>query len=100
MSMLFALPQSNRSIRNDCVVSSEEKPPMPPIATSVFDLSPAEKRQLVEDMWDDLAAAPDEVPIHDWQRAELDRRKANLLAQPATGLTWDEVKRRVRACQA
>lgn len=64
--------------------------------TSIFDLSPSEKLQLVEDLWDDLASRPDEVPIHDWQKNELARRKANLVSNPASGLTWDEVKRRVR----
>ena len=28
---------------------------------SIFDLSPAEKLQLVEDLWDDLTAKPNEV---------------------------------------
>ena len=64
---------------------------------SVFDLSPPEKLQLVEDLWDDLASDPAEVPIHDWQKEELARRKANLMSHPATGLSWDEVKRRVRS---
>jgi putative addiction module component (TIGR02574 family) len=63
---------------------------------SVFDLSPSEKLQLVEDLWDDLAANSEAVPVHDWQKAELARRKANLLSNPASGLSWDEVKRRVR----
>jgi putative addiction module component (TIGR02574 family) len=64
---------------------------------SVFDLSPAEKLQLVEDLWDDLATAPDKVPVHDWQRAELVRRKANLARNPGTVLAWEEVRRRVRS---
>ena len=64
--------------------------------TSVFDLSPAEKLQLVEDLWDDLAANPEAVPVHDWQKEELARRKANLLKNPASGLAWEEVTRRVR----
>ncbi len=63
---------------------------------SVFDLSPAEKLQLVEDLWDDLAADPGAVPVHDWQKEELARRKANLTKNPASGLSWDEVKRRIR----
>lgn len=63
---------------------------------SVFDLSPAEKLQLVEDLWDDLAATPEDVPVHDWQKSELARRKANLTSNPASGLSWEEVKRRVR----
>jgi len=66
-------------------------------AGSVFDLSPPEKLQLVEDLWDDLAAVPTEVPIHDWQKEELTRRKANLIDNPASGLSWEEVKRRTRS---
>jgi putative addiction module component (TIGR02574 family) len=65
--------------------------------TSVFDLSPSEKLQLVEDLWDDIAATPDAVPVYDWQKDELARRKANLLQNPASGLTWQEVQTRVRS---
>ena len=65
--------------------------------TSIFDLSPAEKLQLVEDLWDDLAATPEAIPVHDWQKEELDRRKANLMKNSPSGLTWDEVKRKVRS---
>src|SRR3989338_7458719 len=53
---------------------------------SIFDLSPSEKLQLVEDLWDDLAATSEAVPVHDWQREELARRKANLVKNPASGL--------------
>ena len=70
---------------------------MPMNSLSVFDLSPSEKLQLVEDLWDDLAANPEDVPVHDWQLEELARRKANLENNPASGLSWDEVKRRIRS---
>jgi putative addiction module component (TIGR02574 family) len=66
-------------------------------SASIFDLSPSEKLQLVEDLWDDLAAAQETVPVHDWQEQELARRKANLLKNPASGLSWEDVKRNVRA---
>lgn len=66
-------------------------------STSVFDLSPAEKLQLVEDLWDDLAATPEVIPIHDWQVQELARRKTNLQNNSAYGLSWEEVKQRVRS---
>ena len=69
---------------------------MNPTSTSIFDLSPSEKLQLVEDLWDDLAVTPEAVPVHDWQKEELARRKANLINNPAFGLTWEEVKRRVQ----
>ncbi len=64
---------------------------------SIFDLSPSEKLQLVEDLWDDIASTPEAVPVHDWQKEELARRRANLLKIPASGLTWAEVQRRVRS---
>jgi putative addiction module component (TIGR02574 family) len=62
---------------------------------SIFDLSPPEKLQLVEDLWDDLAATPSEVPI--WQRQELERRKANLMNNPAARLSWNEIIKKVRS---
>lgn len=63
---------------------------------SIFDLSPAEKLQLVEDLWDDLAATPSGVPIHEWQKKELHRRKAALSSGNAEGLTWNQVKKNIR----
>ena len=66
-------------------------------SASIFDLSPAEKLQLVEDLWDDLAAVPEAVPVHDWQKQELARRKANLLKNRASGRHWEEVKLNIRA---
>jgi putative addiction module component (TIGR02574 family) len=70
---------------------------MHPDIRAVFDLSPAEKLQLVQDLWDDLAATPEAVPVHDWQQEELARRKANLRNNPASGVCWERVKRRVRS---
>jgi len=64
---------------------------------TIFDLSPSEKLQLVEDLWDDLASTPETVPVHEWQKEELARRKANLAKNPASGLSWEEVKRIVRS---
>jgi putative addiction module component (TIGR02574 family) len=69
---------------------------MDPAAPSVFDLSPSEKLQLVEDLWDDLAGTPESVPVHEWQKQELARRKANLVKNPTSGLSWEQVKQRVR----
>jgi putative addiction module component (TIGR02574 family) len=69
---------------------------MPPTGISIFDLSPSEKLQLVEDLWDDIAATPDDVPVHDWQKQDLARRKASLQKNPASGLHWEDVKQRVR----
>ncbi len=64
---------------------------------SIFDLSPAEKLQLVEDLWDDLAATPQSVPVQPWHKDELARRKANLMKHPGSSLGWEEVQRKVRS---
>jgi len=70
---------------------------MNPSRLTVFDLSASEKLQLVEDLWDDLASTPEAVPVHEWHKHELARRKQNLLNNPASAVPWEEVKRRVRA---
>lgn len=70
---------------------------MNPNNTSIFNLSPSEKLQLVEDLWDDLASNPETVPIHDWQKEELARRKINLMNNPNVGLSWDGVKKSIRS---
>jgi putative addiction module component (TIGR02574 family) len=70
---------------------------MTPGSISIYDLTPPEKLQLVEDLWDDLVATPEAIPVHDWQKAELARRKANMRQYPAAGLTWEEVKRSIRS---
>jgi putative addiction module component (TIGR02574 family) len=63
---------------------------------SIFDLTPAEKLQLVEDLWDDLAALPESVPVHEWQKEELAARKARFAANPSSGISWEAVKQRIR----
>jgi putative addiction module component (TIGR02574 family) len=68
-----------------------------PTNTSIFDISALDKLRLVEDLWNDLAATPEAVPVHDWQKEELARGKANLMNNPACGLTCEVVKKRVQS---
>jgi putative addiction module component (TIGR02574 family) len=63
---------------------------------NVFGLSVAEKLQLVEDLWDDIAATPENVPVPEWQKEELARRKANYAQNPGSGSSWEEVQERIR----
>lgn len=69
---------------------------MKELIEAVFQLSPAEKLQLIEDLWDDLASNPENVPFHEWQVQELERRRQELANHPASALSWEEVKRRIR----
>ena len=58
-------------------------------------LSIPERILLVEEIWDSIAATPDEVPLSDAQRVELDRRLAAYEADPQAGSNWEEVKARL-----
>lgn len=55
-------------------------------------LTVPEKIQLVEDIWDSVAKSNADIPIPDWQKQELARRKANYLRNPDSGMTWQQVK--------
>lgn len=49
----------------------------------ILELSVAERIRLVEDIWDSIAAEPDELPLTDSERQELDRRLADQESIPA-----------------
>lgn len=61
----------------------------------ILSLSVAERIQLVEDIWDSVATESDAVELTSAQRAELDRRLADLDADPTSGQPWEEVKARL-----
>ena len=58
-------------------------------------LSAAERIQLVEDIWDTLAAEPDAVALTEAQMQVLDQRLDDYHANPQVGSSWQEVRRRV-----
>lgn len=47
-----------------------------------------ERVQFVEDLWDSIARSSEQVPIPQWQRDELARRKRNYLSNPDSGFTY------------
>ena len=51
-----------------------------------------ERVLLVEDLWDSIARSNADVPIPQWQKDELARRKRRYLQNPDSGHTWDRVK--------
>jgi putative addiction module component (TIGR02574 family) len=56
----------------------------------------AERIQLVEDLWDSIARTNGEdLPVPDWQKAELERRKQNHARDPGSAMPWSEVKRSI-----
>jgi putative addiction module component (TIGR02574 family) len=62
----------------------------------VFELTLSEKLQLLEDLWDSIAQFPEQIPVLDWQKEELAKRKAAYLQNPNAGSSWEAVKDRIR----
>ena len=63
----------------------------------LLDLSVSERIQLVEDLWDSIAEVPEEVPLSDAQKAELDQRLEAYRRNPLAGSPWETVRERIRA---
>jgi len=64
---------------------------------SVKALTPDQKLALVSELWDDLAAHPDKVPVSPEQLAELDRRMEAYRRDPNQVTTWDAIRERVQS---
>lgn len=58
-------------------------------------LPPADRLELMERLRDSLQQDPEAFPLTERQRTELDRRGAEMDANPQLGSSWEEVKARV-----
>ncbi|HEV7672663.1 MAG TPA: addiction module protein [Thermoanaerobaculia bacterium] len=56
-----------------------------------------ERIDLVQAIWDGIAAETESLELSEGEKPELDRRIAELDEQPANVRTWEEIKTRVRA---
>jgi putative addiction module component (TIGR02574 family) len=64
---------------------------------SLLKLDRAERIQLVEDLWDSIAREEGgDLPVPEWKREELRRRKKHLQENPESARTWEEIKRHAR----
>ena len=62
----------------------------------IFELRLSEKLQLLEDLWDSIAVQPANIPVLDWQKAELTKRREAYLRNTGMASSWDLVKARIR----
>ena len=62
---------------------------------AIKQLSIAERLDLISVLWDSIPDSPDELPIPEWHREELESR---LAAADAAGgaIPWEEVRQRLR----
>jgi putative addiction module component (TIGR02574 family) len=63
------------------------------LLAEILRLSPAERLQIVEDIWTSLS--PDDLKVTDDEMRELQRRIARSEGNPARGKPWQEVKERL-----
>lgn len=59
----------------------------------ILRLPPDQRLQLVEDVWDSLAASPEQIGVPAWHREELERRLADPGEQVT--LSWQGVHARL-----
>ena len=66
------------------------------LVAEILALPVDERVRLVEAIWDSISAVPEALPLTDWQKEELDRRLAELEADPDAGSSLEEVFARIR----
>jgi putative addiction module component (TIGR02574 family) len=64
--------------------------------SEILQLTIAERIQLAEDIWDSVAAFPEAIPLTDAQKEELDHRLQAYAENPNEGISWDELKHKLR----
>jgi len=69
------------------------------LRAELFELTVAERLELVEELWDSIAAELGKEPLSlsAARREELDRRTRELDEHPERARPWDEVRKRLRA---
>jgi putative addiction module component (TIGR02574 family) len=66
-------------------------------ASDVLELPVTERLQLVEDIWNTIADAPDALKLTDEDKRLIDERLAACRQHPGTGSPWEEVVARIAA---
>jgi putative addiction module component (TIGR02574 family) len=59
-------------------------------------LSPEERLDLIEELWDSLSTDPSKIPLTEAQANELDRRINEMDQDDSLGIPWETVLARIR----
>ena len=65
---------------------------MSSVRKDVLSLTVTNRLQLIEEIWDTLAATPEAIPVTDAQRKELARWRRAHARNPSAAKSWDEVR--------
>lgn len=58
-------------------------------------LSVDEQIEYVQDLWDWIAARPEDIPVTDWQKEVAEDRLRQYRANPKSVVPWAEVRTRL-----
>ena len=62
----------------------------------LFQLSVAERLELVEELWDSIPGDDEALALSPEQREDLDRRIAEAEVDPEGGSSWDAARERIQ----
>jgi len=65
------------------------------LLSEAMQLTPAERAELAQQLWDSVADEPDVSDLSEEQIAELHRRLDDYRANPDEGSDWDSVEARL-----
>jgi putative addiction module component (TIGR02574 family) len=66
-------------------------------ALGIDRMSPDERLQLVQEIWDSIAGEAEAATLTEAQQQEVDRRWAAHLANPQAAIPWEQVEAEIRA---
>ena len=69
---------------------------MAKLEIDISKLSPEERLDLIEELWDSLSTDPWRIPLTEAQADDLDRRLAEMEQDDSLGIPWETVLARIR----
>jgi len=66
------------------------------IILEALTLPAADRLDVIEQLWESLAATPEALELSNGQRGELDRRIEEMESNPDAGIPWENVKAELR----
>ena len=60
---------------------------------AILELPEAERVEVVQEIWESIAAHPEKVPVTAAQSAELEQRWQAMQQDPDAGESWEDVRR-------
>jgi putative addiction module component (TIGR02574 family) len=61
--------------------------------SEILQLSVAERIQIVEDIWDSISDAPEELVLSEAEKLELDKRLESYKENSDEGIEWETLKK-------